>query len=81
MKQATGELNMTIVVVVAVGVLAAFFYTTIWPMLRNNFIANSKCSNAVCDPSTVDENGMAECNTYKKNGEIDIKDLKCVWKG
>ncbi len=33
MKEATGELNLTIIVVMAVGALMAFFYTLIWPMI------------------------------------------------
>ena len=32
MKEATGELNLTIIIVIAVGALMAFLYTPIWPM-------------------------------------------------
>lgn len=73
MKEATGELNMTVVVVVAVGVLAAFFYTTIWPMIKKTYVSSSKCSDAICDKNSV-SNGMATCT---HNGET----FQCVWKG
>ena len=33
MKEATGELNVTLIVVMAVGILVAYFYFTIWPSL------------------------------------------------
>ncbi len=79
MKQATGELNMTVVVVIAVGVLAAFFYTTLWPQLKGSYIASSKCNDAVCDPKTL-RDGKVTCNYYK-NGEIQGKSFECVWKG
>lgn len=79
MKQATGELNMTVVVVVAVGVLAAFFYTTLWPMIKNNYVASSKCSDAICDPSSLSD-GKVTCRYYK-NGSVVGDSFKCVWKG
>lgn len=81
MKQATGELNMSIVVIITVAILAAFFYTTIWPTLRNNFDSKSKCSNAVCNSKKIDENGMAECKIYDKKGNQQGGTFKCVWKG
>lgn len=80
MKEATGELNMTVVVVIAVGVLAAFFYTTIWPIIKNTYVSTSKCSDAVCNHKTLDSNGMVECEYYK-NGVKQGNSFKCVWKG
>ena len=78
MKEATGELNSTIVVVIAVGLLMAFFYTLIWPMLRNNISANTKCAAAVCEKCDTSANPKG-CPTvpchYK--GET----FNCVWKG
>ncbi len=81
MKEATGELNMTVVVVVAIGILAAFFYTVIWPMISNNMDSKSKCNAAVCKSNTVDANGMADCALYDKNGNQKGSSFKCVWKG
>ncbi len=77
MKEATGELNMTVVVVVTVGVLSAFFYTTIWPLIRDNFNSKSKCSDAICYPTG---DGYASCVYYDKDG-IAQSHFKCVWKG
>ena len=38
MKEATGELNMTVVTVVAIAAVAAFFYAFIWPSIKTNII-------------------------------------------
>ena len=48
MKEATGELNATVFVVIAVASLVVFFYTTIWPAIRNNLNENTACSRAIC---------------------------------
>jgi hypothetical protein len=79
MKEATGELNMTVVIVIAIAALSAFFYFTLWPTIKNNLYAQTKCSNAVCE-STKDSDGMVTCNYYV-NGKKQGKPFKCVWKG
>ena len=42
MKEATGELNMTVITVVAIAAIAAFFYIFVWPGIRVS-IANNNC--------------------------------------
>ena len=84
MKEATGELNMTIVIVVAVSVLVAFFYFVIWPGLDANFQANSKCGNAICEnPCGSGHNDcedavgkMVKCTVKGSDNPI-----YCPWKG
>ena len=49
MKEATGELNGTLIVVIAIAALSAIFFTIIWPMLRRDLKEQAKCSTAVCD--------------------------------
>ena len=44
MKEATGELNMTVVTIVAIAALVAFFYLVIWPVLQNGMTLNSACN-------------------------------------
>lgn len=46
MKEATGELNMTIVTVVAIAAVGAFFYAFIWPNIKLGLMKNT-CNN-VC---------------------------------
>ena len=64
MKQATGELNMTVVTVVAIAAVAAFFYAFIWPSIKTNILNSTKCSSAYncscdgkkCKCTYMDEN-------------------------
>lgn len=35
MKDAMGELNMTVVTIVAIGAVAAFFTLVLWPQIRD----------------------------------------------
>ena len=94
MKETTGELNLTIVVVLAVAVLVAFFYYIIWPGLDDNFNANSKCSVAVCkNPCESGSSGvkaknacgdmskqLAECHYTDEKGR-EYGPFYCPWKG
>lgn len=78
MKEATGELNMTVIVVIAVASLTAFFYFTIWPMIRRNMNQNTKCSSAICDKCpTGNTCNTVPCHTKENPNNT----FECVWKG
>ncbi len=82
MKQATGELNMTVVVVTLVAVLVAFFYAVLWPLIRSNLTYTQNCNNVVCDGSKLDRStGKTECQYYDDNGNKVGNPIKCPWKG
>ena len=74
MREATADLNMTIVVVVAVAGLMAFFSLTIWPMIRGNMRNDENCSDAICTGAPV--NGMITC--HRKGG---TEEFQCPYKG
>ena len=38
MKEATGELNMTVITVIAIAAIAALFYAFIWPMIQRTIV-------------------------------------------
>lgn len=46
MKEATGELNLTVITVVAIAALMAFFYLVIWPNLKVSMALNTACNAA-----------------------------------
>ena len=46
MKEATGELNMTAITLVAIGAILAFFYLFIWPSIKTGLALNTACSIA-----------------------------------
>ena len=82
MKEATGELNMTLVIVIAVAALAAFFYTIIWPAISNNFNSNSRCADAICQCNRNDNKcKTADCWLVDKNGNKIGDHFSCPWKG
>lgn len=69
MKEATGELNMTVITVIAIAAVAALFYAFVWPMIQRTIVQRTcdsfgtgytaqKQTNAqLC----VGENDNAEC--------------------
>lgn len=77
MKEATGELNSTVLVFMAVALLAAFFFTVIWPRIKTNYLRDESCANAICDIG-YGENGMATC--YAPGGSY-TNTFKCPYRG
>lgn len=69
MKEATGELNVTVITVVAIAAVAAFFYAFIWPAIQNSLISSTACSNAA--PGLVQgnpqEDGYLNCGALNGN--------------
>lgn len=55
MKEATGELNMTVVTVVAIAAVGAFFYAFVWPSIKNSITSsvdqNSNDAVIACERS------------------------------
>lgn len=77
MREATGELNMTYVVVTLVAALVAFFYFVIWPMIDTEQTADAGCAAAVCPKKDTDGDGWVQCKD--KNGN-DLPN-QCKYKG
>ena len=85
MKEATGELNMTIIIVIAVSLLIAFLYYTLWPVLHSNFEANSGCSRAICE-NPCGTSGNQTCSEaletlVKCHLPNSTEEIRCPWKG
>lgn len=45
MKEATGELNMTVITVVAIAAVGALFTFFLWPQIQRRILLSSACSN------------------------------------
>ena len=67
MKDATGELSMTAVAVVAIAAIGLVFYQLIWPSIRENIRRSTYCSQAY---ACTDCNEKTCKCTYIKNGGI-----------
>ena len=91
MKETTGDLNITIVIVIGIAILVAFFYFVIWPGLDDNFKSNSKCSRAVCENPCKDYKGsknacdatigqLVKCYYVDEKGNR-YDNIYCPWKG
>lgn len=92
MKEATGELNMTVVTVVAIAAVAAFFYAFIWPSIKNTMMAQTVCTNGqnyqagtAGQPGYVNcgsvNNGQYKCDyTTESNGNISSGTVTCKTK-
>lgn len=59
MKEASGELSMTAVAVVAIAAIGVVFTTLIWPSMRANILSRLHCSTATC-PNCETQN----CDCY-----------------
>ena len=70
MKEATGELNLTLITVVAIAAIAAIFYAFVWPSIKVS-IWNNTCRTE-CGEDNFEEatratfNQDAECDCTKK---------------
>ena len=58
MKEATGELNMTVITVVAIAAVAAFFYAFVWPAIQTNLQLTTACNAAGNGTYTDKDNGI-----------------------
>jgi hypothetical protein len=80
MKEATGELNSAIIVVIVVGLLIAFFYGLIWPMIKEGLKDNARCADAVCDVGV--ESGTVGVECYSPHDKSKEKEyFYCPYKG
>ena len=68
MKEATGELNITVITIVAIGALATFFYLVIWPTIKNNMTLTTAC-NASSNGTVPYSDDNVTCS----NGECTLK--------
>ena len=68
MKEATGELNMTVVTVVAIAAIGAFFYAFVWPAIKSNINRNTKCANAIC-PTSCKAGTTCSCTYIDESGK------------
>ncbi|MGN0966147.1 MAG: hypothetical protein ACI4OP_00925 [Candidatus Coprovivens sp.] len=91
MKEATGELNMTVITVVAVAAIAAFFTMLVWPSVKDSLMASTICANGHnytqgingqdgyvnCGNISADNKFTCEYATTDDNGNIVNKTTTC----
>ncbi len=64
MKEATGELNMTVVTVVAIAALVGIFYVFIWPTIQLGMALSAACSasGGQAYDTTLSDGGKITCD-------------------
>ncbi len=79
MKEATGELNMTVITVVAIAAVAAFFYAFVWPAIKDTIDRSTHCSQVMkcdsCDGTTC------TCEYCKNSDCSETGTVRCPDKG
>lgn len=69
MKEATGELNMTVITVVAIAAIAGLFYAFVWPMIQRSIVQNT--CNAMGDGWTAEKGGSGETKSDCQEAKSD----------
>ena len=68
MKEASGELSMTAVAVVAIAAVGGIFMAFVWPQLKGSMIAKTKCQSAynctACTGAAAGKAGTKTCKGY-----------------
>lgn len=81
MKKATGDLASTLVVALSVAILIAFFFYTIWPIMKNNFDSQTKCEKAICETEDANKDGLVDCLLCEDSNCTKNTIIECKFKG
>ena len=83
MKEATGELNMTVVTLIAVAAVAALFYWFLWPMVQK-MVAQQTCNTygtdfvATATTEEKDTGSQAKVRIWKCCPKNKTSDDQCI---
>ena len=76
MREATGELNMTVIVIVAVSAIAALFYAFIWPTIKGQINRTTYCSTAY-NCTTSADGKTRTCSSWYEGETLKTGTLNC----
>lgn len=62
MKEATGELNMTVITVIAIAAVAALFYAFVWPMIQRTIVQQT-CNTYGVGYTATKSTDTTKCKT------------------
>ena len=63
MKEATGELNMTVITLVAIAAIGAVFYFVVWPMIQTALVSQTCRTTYGTDYTAKTYSGSAAVGT------------------
>ena len=80
MKEATGELNMTVVTLIAVAAIGAIFYLVIWPMIQGALVSQTCKTSFGSEYSARRVSGDAQ-GTGTGNSNARVYEWECCVNG
>lgn len=75
MKEASGELSMTAITVVAIAAIGGVFTVLVYPRIKANIVAQTKCVNKY--NCTACEGGQQTCQVVGEDGKSIETGLVC----
>ena len=73
MKEATGELNMTVITLVAIAAIGAVFYFLVWPLVQRTLATNS------CRTAYGTGYNAVRMEAVTSDSQAQVNDWSCVW--
>lgn len=83
MREATGELNSTLVVVILAAGFSVFFFNVVWPLISDAIDRDTKCADAICQAcDSGNDCATVTCTLPTESGGADwTNSFECVYKG
>jgi hypothetical protein len=75
MKEATGELNMTVITVVAIAAVGMLFTLFVWPNIQANLAISTACANVDAHGNYVTNDTSITAGT---NGYVSCANFNCT---
>lgn len=75
MKEATGELNMTVITVVAIAGVGLLFTLFVWPNIQSNLAIQTACANLDANGNYTTAAGAANAN---EDGFVSCTNFNCT---
>lgn len=79
MKEATGELNMTVVTIVAIAAVALLFYVFLWPVIQRQ-IVNQTCKTYGADWEAVEVTTEGKTQEFDTGSNAKVSKWACCQK-
>ena len=77
MKEASGELSMTAIAVVAIAAIGIVFTTLIWPTIRSNIDRSTRCAQAFNCDACGEGAATSECDWINEEGNVGAPRVLC----
>ena len=77
MKEASGELSMTAVAVVAIAAIGVVFTTLVWPSIKTNILNQTKCAQTLSCETATSGAKTVKCTVCKNDACNQTEEIYC----